>query len=103
VSFTRLRRREGKIVTRSEIKKRLWPNDTIVDHDHIINVTIRSQPSHNWKFTNRSRNMPSDWDGDARFHWLENRSEVLSRRDLAYAPVKRNSAAQGPSVWTTSQ
>jgi serine/threonine protein kinase/tetratricopeptide (TPR) repeat protein len=31
---------EGKIVTRSEIKKRLWPNDTIVDHDHIINVAI---------------------------------------------------------------
>jgi DNA-binding winged helix-turn-helix (wHTH) protein len=28
--------RNGKIVTRSEIKKRLWP--TIVDHDHIINV-----------------------------------------------------------------
>jgi serine/threonine protein kinase/tetratricopeptide (TPR) repeat protein len=32
--------REGKIVTRSEIKKRLWPNDTIVDFDHIINVAI---------------------------------------------------------------
>jgi eukaryotic-like serine/threonine-protein kinase len=32
--------REGKIVTRTEIKKRLWPNDTIVDHDHIINVAI---------------------------------------------------------------
>jgi eukaryotic-like serine/threonine-protein kinase len=32
--------REGKIVTRSEIKKTLWPNDTVVDHDHIINVAI---------------------------------------------------------------
>jgi len=32
--------RDGKIVTRGEIKKRLWPNDTIVDHDHIINVAI---------------------------------------------------------------
>ena len=32
--------RDGKIVTRSDIKKRLWPNDTIVDHDHIINVAI---------------------------------------------------------------
>jgi len=31
---------EGKIVTRSEIKKRLWPNDTIVEFDHIINVAI---------------------------------------------------------------
>ena len=32
--------REGKIVTRSEIKNRLWPNDTIVDFDHSINVAI---------------------------------------------------------------
>src|SRR5688572_31522322 len=32
--------REGKIVTRSEIKQRLWPNDTIVDFDHSINVAI---------------------------------------------------------------
>jgi serine/threonine protein kinase len=32
--------REGKIVTRSDIKKRLWPNDTIVDFDHSINVAI---------------------------------------------------------------
>jgi len=32
--------REGTIVTRSEIKKALWPNDTIVDFDHSINVAI---------------------------------------------------------------
>ena len=32
--------REGKIVTRGEIQKRLWPNDTIVDFDHSINVAI---------------------------------------------------------------
>jgi eukaryotic-like serine/threonine-protein kinase len=32
--------RDGKIVTRSEIKDRLWPNDTIVDFDHSINVAI---------------------------------------------------------------
>ena len=31
---------KGKIVTREEIKKRLWPNDTIVDFDHSINVAI---------------------------------------------------------------
>ena len=30
----------GKIVTREEIKGRLWPNDTIVDFDHSINVAI---------------------------------------------------------------
>ncbi|HMI51203.1 MAG TPA: protein kinase [Candidatus Saccharimonadales bacterium] len=32
--------RGGKIVTREEIKKKLWPNDTIVDFDHSINVAI---------------------------------------------------------------
>jgi eukaryotic-like serine/threonine-protein kinase len=32
--------RDGKIVTRTEIKDRLWPNDTIVDFDHSINVAI---------------------------------------------------------------
>ena len=34
--------REGKIVTREEIKGKLWPNDTVVDFDHSINATIRS-------------------------------------------------------------
>src|SRR5262249_6776165 len=30
----------GNVVTREEIRKRLWPNDTIVDFDHSINVAI---------------------------------------------------------------
>jgi len=30
----------GKVVTREKIRKRLWPNDTIVDFDHSINVAI---------------------------------------------------------------
>jgi serine/threonine protein kinase len=34
--------RAGKIVTREEIKKKLWPNDTIVDFDHSINTTIKT-------------------------------------------------------------
>ena len=34
--------RKGKIVTREEIKKKLWPNDTIVDFDHSINATIKT-------------------------------------------------------------
>jgi eukaryotic-like serine/threonine-protein kinase len=33
---------KGKIVTRQEIKARLWPNDTVVDFDHSINATIKS-------------------------------------------------------------
>src|SRR6266852_1304555 len=34
--------REGKIVTREEIKSRLWANDTVVDFDHSIYATIRT-------------------------------------------------------------
>src|SRR5882757_6411809 len=34
--------REGKIVTREEIKERLWANDTIVDFDQSINATIKA-------------------------------------------------------------
>jgi len=30
----------SQLVTREEIKKRLWPNDTIVDSDHNLNVAI---------------------------------------------------------------
>jgi len=34
--------RQGKIVTREEIQRRLWPGDTVVDFDHSINATIRT-------------------------------------------------------------
>jgi eukaryotic-like serine/threonine-protein kinase len=34
--------REGKIVTREDIKRRLWPNDTVVDFDQSINATIKA-------------------------------------------------------------
>jgi len=34
--------RDGKIVTREEIKSRLWANDTVVDFDHSINATIKT-------------------------------------------------------------
>ena len=34
--------RDGKIVTRDEIKGRLWPNDTVVDFDRSINATIKT-------------------------------------------------------------
>jgi len=33
---------EGKIVTREEIKSRLWGNDTVVDFDQSINATIKA-------------------------------------------------------------
>ena len=34
--------REGELVTREEIRKKLWPNDTIVEFDHSINAAIRN-------------------------------------------------------------
>lgn len=34
--------RDGEIATRQEIKKKLWPNDTMVEFDHSINAVIRN-------------------------------------------------------------
>ena len=34
--------RDGELVTRPEIKGKLWPNDTIVEFDHSINTVIRN-------------------------------------------------------------
>jgi|SRR5271155_1801652 len=34
--------REGKIVTREEIRSRLWANGTVVDFDRSINATIKT-------------------------------------------------------------
>jgi serine/threonine protein kinase/DNA-binding winged helix-turn-helix (wHTH) protein/tetratricopeptide (TPR) repeat protein len=31
----------GEVVSREEIQKRLWPNDTVVDFEHAINTAIR--------------------------------------------------------------
>src|SRR5260370_17830206 len=36
-----LSERAGKLVTREDIKRKLWPNDIIVDFDNRINVSIR--------------------------------------------------------------
>jgi DNA-binding winged helix-turn-helix (wHTH) protein len=32
--------RSGEIVTREEIQKKLWPNDTVVEFDHSINAAV---------------------------------------------------------------
>ena len=31
----------GQVVTREEIKKKIWPNDSIVEFDHSINAAIK--------------------------------------------------------------
>ncbi len=33
---------EGELVGREDIRKKLWPNDTIVDFDHSINAAIKN-------------------------------------------------------------
>jgi serine/threonine protein kinase/tetratricopeptide (TPR) repeat protein len=36
-----LAERQGDVVTRDELKKKLWPNDTVVEFDHGINNTVK--------------------------------------------------------------
>src|SRR5712692_1399674 len=33
--------RPGDVVTREELQKKLWPNDTVVEFDHSINAAIK--------------------------------------------------------------
>jgi Tol biopolymer transport system component/DNA-binding winged helix-turn-helix (wHTH) protein len=42
--LTLLLERPGQVVTREEIQKRLWPENTYVDFDHAINSTVRKLP-----------------------------------------------------------
>ena len=33
--------RDGQLLTREDIQKRLWPNDTVVEFDHSINAAMK--------------------------------------------------------------
>jgi DNA-binding winged helix-turn-helix (wHTH) protein len=33
--------RPGEVVTREDIRKQLWPKDTVVEFDHSINAAIK--------------------------------------------------------------
>ena len=90
--------REGEIVTREEIKKKLWPNDTVVEFDHGINNTIKNlrrllddsadDPIHR---DDRPARLPAD--GAGRVGWgggffaeesaAESASAVSSRAELS--------------------
>src|SRR5260370_11074590 len=35
-----LTERPGELVTREELQKKLWPNETFVDFDHCVNIAI---------------------------------------------------------------
>jgi DNA-binding winged helix-turn-helix (wHTH) protein len=39
----------GKIITREDLRQKIWPSDTFVDFDHGINNAIkRSRGNHSW-------------------------------------------------------
>ena len=50
----------GQVFTREEIRKKLWPNDTIVEFDHSINAAIKSC-AWRWGIQPRSRSMWRRW------------------------------------------
>ena len=47
--------RAGEIVTREEIQKKLWPNDTVVEFDHSINAAINKLRQVSGRFGGRSQ------------------------------------------------
>jgi hypothetical protein len=95
--------REGKIVTRSEIKKGSGP----MTPSWTTTTSSMSRFGRGEVATGDSRTVLATCfelgTATPGFIGLRIGVKVLSSRDLGYAPVKRNSAAQGPSVWTTSQ
>ena len=41
VILTALLERRGEVVTREELRRRLWPDDTFVDFDHSLNTAVK--------------------------------------------------------------
>jgi DNA-binding response OmpR family regulator len=56
--------REGAMVSREEIQGRFWPNDTIVEFNHSINVAI-ANCARRWATRPTSRNTSRLWPAEA--------------------------------------
>src|SRR5438105_15151964 len=70
--------RPGELVTREEIRQRLWPADTFVDFDHSLNTVI-----------NKLRETLGDSASNPRF------VETLARRGYRFiAPVQRGGSLE---------
>ena len=68
-----LLKRPGQVVLREEIRKKLWPNNTVVEFDHSINAAVK-----------RLRDALQDSAGKPRY------IETLARRGYRFvAPVSR--------------
>ena len=39
----------GQLVTRDELRKRLWPDDTFVDFEHGLNAAVKAVARHAWR------------------------------------------------------
>src|SRR5271166_3847489 len=89
--------REGELVAREEIRKKLWPNDTIVEFDHSINAAIKNlrralgdsadEPKYIETLARRGYRLmaPVEW--------------VESAGDDAKAPVHTEVGPSEPSGW----
>jgi DNA-binding winged helix-turn-helix (wHTH) protein len=75
----------GEVVLREEIRKRLWPNDTIVEFDHSINAAIR-----------RLRDALGESADDPRF------VETAERRGYRFLGQVEVVAAAGPAMPDTA-
>src|SRR5499425_1570722 len=79
--------RPGEVVTREELRKRLWPNDTIVEFEHSISAAM-----------NRLRQALGDSAEEPRF------IETLAKRGYRFlVPVEfEEQAVPSPTVTETS-
>src|ERR1700746_3921854 len=74
--------RPGEVVTREELRGRLWPDDTFVDFEHSINTAVR-----------RLRDALGDSAENPRF------IETVARRGYRFlAPVSGTLEAAGPTM-----
>jgi TolB-like protein/DNA-binding winged helix-turn-helix (wHTH) protein/lipoprotein NlpI len=94
---------DGKIVTREEIRRKLWPNDTNVDFDHSINVAIgilrralgdtADNPKYIQTLARRGYSLL------VAIEWLENPAEISSDEPAGTQAVPRSSSLIGTSRW----
>jgi len=100
--------RPGEVVSREEIRQRLWPNDTVVEFDNGINAAIKKlrdalgdsadQPRYIETFARRGYRfmLPVEWEpsGDSSAGAVESPEAVHAPRQPARPPAE---AAQVPS------
>ena len=77
--------RTGDVVTREEIRQKLWPADTFVDFDHSLNTAV-----------NKLREVLGDSASSPRY------IETLARRGYRFIAPVQSETSHGPSTGETS-